>query len=375
MDRYDVIVAGLGAMGSATVAQIARRGYRVLGLDAHYQGHTLGSSHGTSRIIREAYFEDPRYVPLVRRAYTLWRQLERDSGRKLLVMTGGLSVGDRDSAFVVGALQSAATHTLPHDVLTAADVQARFPGFRVPDGMIGVWEPNAGILQPEQCVGAYLDLAARSGAEIHHRDPVLAYRCDGDGVSVRTVGATYRAARLVITAGPWSADLLADLHLPLTVKRVVYVHFQSARPDPFDRVRCPICLWDVPEGRYYAIPGGMSDTLKFGRHDGGEVCTPHSIRREVGEEEVAALWAVADTYMAGATGPLDRAVTCMYTLTPDEHFVVGRHPERNQVVIACGFSGHGFKFASVIGETLADLAIDSSTRNDIGFLAPTRFIA
>lgn len=371
--RYDVIVAGLGAMGSAAVAHIARRGYRVLGLDAHHQGHALGSSHGTSRIIREVYYEDPRYVPLVRRAYALWRELERQSGRPLLTITGGLNVGSPDSTFVTGAIRSAETHGLPYEVLSAESLGTRFPGLRMPDGMVGVWEASAGILQPEHCITAYLDLAARHGAQIHHREPVVAYRCEGDGVTVSTVGARYQASRLVVAAGPWSPELLADLRLPLTVRRVLCLHFLSTRPELFDRRQFPVCLWDVPEGRYYAVPGGKSDSLKFGRHDGGVSCTPHSIEREVSRQEIEDLQAVADTYMVGATGPLDRAITCMYTLTPDEHFVVDRHPARRQVVVACGFSGHGFKFASVIGETLADLALEGETRNDVAFLGAARF--
>jgi sarcosine oxidase len=372
--RYDAIVAGLGAMGSAAVAHIARRGFHVLGLDAFHRGHALGSSHGTSRIIREAYFEDPRYVPLVQRAYTLWRELEVQCGRSLLTMTGGLYLGRPDSVFVAGAIRSAGTHGLQCDVLTAEDVHERFPGLAVPDGMMGVWEANAGLLQPEHCVAAYLDLSARYGAEIHHREPVVAYRCEGDSVTVTTLGARYQADRLIIATGPWSSELLADLQLPLTVKRVVNVHFESARPDLFDRVRFPVCLLDVPEGRYYAVPGGRGDWLKLGRHDGGVICTPHTIDREVSAEEIGALRAVADTYMAGASGPLVRACTCMYTLTPDEHFVVDRHPAHQQVIIACGFSGHGFKFASVIGETLAELALDGASRNDVAFLGASRFI-
>jgi sarcosine oxidase len=370
---YDAIVIGLGAMGSATAAHLARRGYRVLGLDAYHRGHTLGSSHGTSRIIREAYFEDPAYVPLVQRAYTLWRDLERLAARPLLTITGGLVLGPRDGVFVDGAIRSASQHGLRHELLAKPEVEARFAGLRVPDGMVGVLEPNAGILHPEQCIAAHLDVAARNGADLHHREPAVGYRVESSGITVGTVGARYRAQRLVITTGPWATELLADAGIPLTVKRVVNVHFQSTRPELFARDRCPVVLWELPEGRYYAVPGTPPDPLKFGRHDDGEICTPHTIRREVDDVEVASLRMVLDRYMPGASGPVARAFTCMYTLTPDEHFVLDKHPLHDQVVFACGFSGHGFKFAAVVGEILADLAVDGSTRHDIRFLSVSRF--
>ncbi|MGN6754807.1 MAG: N-methyl-L-tryptophan oxidase [Thermomicrobiales bacterium] len=370
---YDAIVLGLGAMGSATAYHLARRGTRVLGLDAYPRGHTQGSSHGRSRIIREAYFEAPEYVPLVQRAYHLWRELEAESGQALLTLTGGLNLGAPDSELVTGALASVRQHQLPYEYLTAADVTARFPGFRPPEGAVAVYEPNAGILAPEACVGAHLDLAMRHGAVLQFNEPVRHWSADGAGVRVDTAQGTYQAARLVIAAGPWSAAVLAGLGLPLTVQRIVNVHFAPAEPDRFAPGRCPIYILSVPEGEYYGFPALPGQGVKFGRHDTGEVCTPATIRRTVGADEVAALRAVLDRYLPGAGGDALWTLTCMYTNTPDRHFILDRHPAHEQVVYGCGFSGHGFKFSSVIGEILADLALDGTTKHPIGFLSAARF--
>src|SRR5947209_2525271 len=219
--QYDVIVVGLGAMGSAAAYHLAKHGYRTLGLDAYGRGHKNGSSHGTTRIIREAYYESPEYVPLVQRAYELWRELEAGTGRHLLTITGGLNIGAPGSEFVVGSRTSAVEHHLPYEELSPAAVAERFPGFRLPDGMVAVYEPHAGILQPEAYVFAHLDLAMAHGATIHHDEPARRWAPDGDGVRVETDAGTYRADRLVIAAGPWASEVLADLRLPLEVWRIV----------------------------------------------------------------------------------------------------------------------------------------------------------
>jgi sarcosine oxidase len=373
IDSYDAIVIGLGAMGSAAAYHLARRGGRVLGLDAHPRGHARGSSHGRSRIIREAYFEAPAYVPLVQRAYALWRELEAESGRPLLTITGGLNIGRPESDFVGGALASARRHGLPYEELTAPEVTARFLGFRPTEDLVAVYEPNAGILDPEACVGAHLDLAARHGTELRHGEPARRWDADGAGVRVETERGVYHAGRLVIAAGPWAGELLAGLGLPLEVWRIVNAHFEPARPELFGPDRCPIYLWQVPEGDYYGFPNLPGQGVKIGRHDVGEVCTPHTIRRSVDEAEVAMLRAMLDRYLPGAAGAVKWTLTCMYTNTPDRHFVLDRHPAHPQVAYGCGFSGHGFKFASAIGEVLADLALDGATRQPIGFLAASRF--
>ncbi len=370
---FDVIVIGLGAMGSATAYHAARRGARVLGLDAHPRGHKNGSSHGTTRIIREAYFEAPEYVPLVQRAYALWRELEAASGRDLLTITGGLNIGAPESEFVGGARMSAQLHHLPHEELTNIEVAARFPGFRLPEGIVAVYEPTAGILDPEACVFAHLDLAAKHGAAIRHNEAVRGWSSDGDGVRVETEQGVYTGAQLVVTAGPWAGEVLSDLGLPLRVQRIVNVHFAPTAPERFAPERCPVYLMQVPEGDYYGFPALPSEGVKIGRHDIGEVCTPHTIRRDVDPEEIAMLRDVLDRYLPGAVGDVLWTLTCMYTNTPDRHFILDRHPAHGNVVYGCGFSGHGFKFASAIGEVMADLALDGATRHAIGFLSAARF--
>jgi sarcosine oxidase len=370
---FDLIVIGLGAMGSATAYHAARRGMRVLGLDAYPRGHKNGSSHGTTRIIREAYFEAPQYVPLVQRAYTLWRELEAESGRALLTITGGLNIGAPESEFVGGARMSAQLHHLPYEELTNTEVAARFPGFRLPEGIIAVYEPNAGILDPEACVFAHLDLAARHGAAIRHSEAAHRWSVDGDGVRVETEHAVYTARSLVITAGPWANELLTGLGLPLRVQRIVNVHFAPTAPALFAPERCPVYLMQVPEGDYYGFPALPGEGVKIGRHEIGEVCTPETIRRDVSPEEIAMLRDVLDRYLPGAAGDVLWTLTCMYTNTPDRHFILDRHPTHANVAYGCGFSGHGFKFASAIGEVMADLALDGTTRHDIGFLSAARF--
>lgn len=369
---YDAIVIGLGGMGSAAAYHLARRGQRVLGLEAFEANHANGSSHGQHRIIREAYFEAPDYVPLVQHAYTLWRGLQEETGRDLLTITGGLMIGRPESEVVAGSLESAQRHDLPYELLTAAAVHERFPGFRPTTDLMAVYEPNAGFLRPEACVAAHLELAGKHGAELRFNEPVESWQADGEGVRVTTGTDTYRSDRLVIAAGPWTGELLAGLNLPLIVVRIVNAHFEPTAPELFSKERCPIYLWEVPEGTYYGFPY-MPGGLKLGRHDVGEATTARTIRRDVDPEEVDELRTLLDRYMPGASGVMQSTLTCMYTNTPDLHFILDRHPEHGQVAFGCGFSGHGFKFASAIGAILSDLAIDGSTRHPIEFLAASRF--
>jgi sarcosine oxidase len=371
--RFDALVVGLGAMGSASTYHLARRGLRVAGFDAHERGHALGSSHGRSRIIRKAYFEAPAYVPLVLRAYELWRELEAASGRTLLTVTGGLMIGGPETALVSGALASAREHGLAHEHLSARAVNARFPAFHLPASFEAVYEPDAGFLRPEACVDAHLTLAARLGAELHESEPVRSWSVGDGGVEVTTDHGHYVGERLVLTPGPWAPELLAELELPLTVRRIVNVHFEPrVADDRFAADRCPVYLWEVPEGVYYGFPELPGEGVKFGRHDAGTPTSAETIERRVAPEEVETLRVVLDRYMPGAGGSTLSTLTCMYTVTPDWNFVLDRYPGTERVVFGCGFSGHGFKFASAIGETLADLVVDGTTSQPIEFLQMNR---
>jgi sarcosine oxidase len=362
-------------MGSATAAHLARRGASVIGFDAFEPGHANGSSHGETRIIRKAYFESPDYVPMLERAYQLWQDLEAESGQELMTINGALNIGSAESGFVTGATRSAREFGLNVEELDADAVRSRFPGFQLPENLVALFDPEGGFLRPERCTAAHLESARLHGATLRFSTPVLEWGTDGDGVFVRTATERVTAARLVITAGPWSKDVISGWNAPLIVRRIVNVHFDSTAAQTFAPEHCPVFLMEVPEGHYYGFPAQPGQGVKIGRHEIGAVCTPETIDREVREDEIAMLQNVLDTYMPGASGPVLRTLTCMYTNTPDLQFVLDRHPSHDNVVIGCGFSGHGFKFASVIGEILSQLALDGQSTLDIDFLSADRFSA
>jgi sarcosine oxidase len=363
---YDVVVAGLGAMGSAAACELARRGLRVLGLDRHAPPHAFGSSHGETRIIREAYFEHPVYVPLVQRAFELWRALEHASGATLLRETGGLMIGRLDSVLVEGALRSARLHRLPHEVLSAAEVRKHFPALRPDDDMIAVHEPRAGILFPEACIGAFLARAHQQGAELRSDEAVRRWETGSDGVRVFTGQGEYRARRLIVSAGAWVNELLPGHELPLRIERQVLHWFEPVSlADQFAPERCPIHLWQFDEGRFFYGFPDLGTGVKAGFHHDGEATTADSVRRDVAPAEIEAVRSVMRRFLPGADGPLRSSIVCLYTNTPDEHFLIDTHPRHPDVLIASPCSGHGFKFAPVIGEILADLAQDISPGFDL----------
>ncbi len=370
----DVVVVGLGGMGSAAAYHLARRGARVLGVDANPPGHALGSSHGTSRIIRKAIYEAPEYVPLVLRAYDLWRDLEAASGRPLLTITGRLLLGPPDSRTVRGMLHSARTHGLAHEVLDAAAVRARFPGFAPDEEMVGVHEPDGGMLDPEGCIAAHLDLAARHGARLRHGEGVVEWAASGCGVRVRLAsGERVVADRLVLAAGPWLPRLAAELRLPLQVTRQTIAHFEPRLPERFSLPSCPVFGLQTPLGQFYGTPAGPGVGLKIGQHNAGEPCTPETVRRAVAAPEVEHLRAVLDRYLPGAAGRFERALSCLYTHTPDGHFIIDRHPEQPQISFVSACSGHGYKYCAVIGEIMAELALEGATRHRIALFRAGRF--
>jgi sarcosine oxidase len=376
MPAYDSIVVGLGAMGSAAAWQLARRGQRVLGLDLYHPGHAYGSSHGHTRIIRKVYFEDPAYVPLLERAYELWTELSRVAGEPLVRQTGLLMLGPPDAPVTSGALRSAREHGLPHELLTAGEVRRRWPAFAPGPDLAAVWEPQAGLLVPERCVLAQISAAARAGADLRHGEPVRSWREEGSRVVVDTARGRYEAGCLVVTAGPWAPQLLEDAGLPLTPTRQVVCWFEPASREQAALLtpdRCPPWVCELDGTTVYGIPDVDGRGVKAGIHEPGEACTPETARREVAREEVETVRRFLGRILPGATGRLVEAGTCLYTMTPDGHFVIGRPPAHPRVLYAAGFSGHGFKFAPVIGEILAELAVEHGTRHPIGFLAPERF--
>jgi sarcosine oxidase len=373
--RFDVIVAGVGAMGSATVAQLARRGVRVLGLERSSVPNDSGSSGGFNRIIRLAYAEDPRYVPLLRRAYVAWRELEERSGERILVITGGVDAGAPDSETITGSLESCLIHDLPHDVLEARDLNRRYPGFALPDGMVGVVQPDAGFVFSERAIASYAGLAIDDGAEIHGHEPVVGWEPDRDGVVVRTSRAEYSAGRLVISAGAWIGSLMPPLASLFVPERQVLIWTQPRHPERYRVGAFPVFILEAPEGRFYGFPRAGIPGFKIGRyHHRGQVVDPDIFDRTVVDEaDEEALRAGIRAYLPDADGPTLSLRTCMFTNTTDEHFVIDRYPGVPQVIIASPCSGHGFKFASVIGEILADLAQDREPAFDLSMFRLDRF--
>ncbi len=379
---FDVIVLGLGGMGSAAAYQLAVRGRRVLGLERHSAAHDKGSSHGQSRVIRQAYFEDPAYVPLLLRAYELWEQLERETGRELLTQTGGLMIGTPESTVVAGSIRSAREHGLAHEILDAAEIRRRFPPFRPEPGIVALYEKKAGFVRPEHSVQAHLDRAAQLGAVLHFEEPVLSWEAfpAGSGVRLTTAKGTYTAEQLVLAPGAWAPQILAELGLPLAVERQVMYWFDPVGGvEPFLPDRFPIYIWQTEEGLlFYGFPAhegprGGAKVSFFRLHGVPSACTPESIDRQVHPEEVARMRSAVAERIPALNGTYLFAKTCMYTNTPDEHFVIAVHPRHPQVAVAAGFSGHGYKFASVVGEILADLATHGQTRHPIGLFTSERF--
>jgi sarcosine oxidase len=374
--HFDVVVVGLGGMGSAAAAHLARRGRRVLGLEQFGAAHDRGSSHGDSRIYRQAYFEHPDYVPLLLRAFDLWHDLRAETGVELLTVTGGLMIGPPQSRTVAGSRASAEQWGLDHDVLDAAEVHARFPAFTPAPDEIALYEDNAGFVRPEATVTAHLGLAADAGADLRFGQTVVGWTATGDGVDVTTTDDTFRADRLILSAGAWAARVVADLGMPLEVERHVQMWFRPLPGSgPFEGPRFPIYILDSPEGQQaYGFPqaGPASEGVKAAFFRNGTPADPDHLRRTVDPAEAVPLRAFLSIRLPGLPGDLVRAVPCMYTITPDEHFVLGLHPAHPNVAVAAGFSGHGFKFVPVIGEILADLAGSGGTPYDIGLFDPDR---
>lgn len=375
-EPFDVILVGVGAMGSSACYHLARRGRRVLGLEQFRVGHDRGSSHGQSRMIRTAYYEHPDYVPLLRRAYELWGELEHAAGLKLLHVTGGVYLGPADGGLVGGSLAAARLHGLPHELLSADALKERFAPFRLPPKWVALHEPAAGFLLPEAIVRAQADLAKRHGAEIREDEPVLGWADDGGGhLLVRTAAGAYRTKRLIVCGGAWSGRLLADLGVPLVVTRQVLGWVRPADPEPFALGRFPVWAAENPDGTLlygFPVPPGER-TLKVAWHGPGAPADPDAVDRTANGADVATFLPALPHLLPGASGPVADMRVCLYTNSPDHHFVIDRHPRDERIAVACGFSGHGFKFASVVGELLADLATEGTTRLPTAILGLGRF--
>jgi sarcosine oxidase len=366
MAGFDFVVIGLGAMGSAALYHLARRGARVLGIERFEPGHDRGSSHGQTRIIRLGYFEHPSYVPLLRRAYTLWRALEAETSQRLLHITGIVEIGPPGGIVVAGTLAASRTHALPHELIDARETMRRFPAFRLPDDYVGVIQEDGGFLAAEAAIHAHLALARAAGAALRTSETVQSIE-QGSGVRITTDRAVIEAGAAIVSAGPWTKKFLPDL--PLRVTRQVMAWFTPTEPAVF--ARFPVFLLESRHGIHYGFPV-MEAGIKVAKHyHRDQTVDPDTSDRTVSADDEALIRAALAEHLPAANGPLAAAKTCLYTMTPDGDFVIDRLP--GNILVASPCSGHGFKFCGVVGEILADLATTGTTAHDISRFRLSRF--
>jgi len=374
MPQFDVAVVGLGVIGSAALYELTRRGFRAVGVERYALGHDLGSSHGETRIIRLGYFEHPSYVPLLRRSYELWRELEAASGRRLVRTTGIAEIGPSFGKLVTGTLAASREHNLPHEVLDAAECVRRFPPFRIPSDYVAVFQPHGGFIAAEASVEAMIALARTERADIRTGVRVLSVAPYGSGVRLVTDSGEIEARAAIVAAGAWLKDLLPDLPAPLRATREVMAWFRPRDAAPFDPSRFPVFILESRHGMHYGFPATPAGLVKIAKHHHrDETIIADEPRRAVSEVDEALIRPLLADHIPAANGPLAAAKTCLYTMTPDHDFLIDRLPEAPQIVIASPCSGHGFKFAPVIGEILADLALEGGTAHDIGRFRLSRF--
>ncbi len=371
-ETCDVIVIGCGGFGSSAMFHLAQRGLKVVGIDRFHPPHDRGSSHGETRIIRKAYFEHPSYVPLLHRAWDLWEELSELAGERLIEQRDLLMAGPPGSEVIEGARLSARLYGLPMENLTAAKAAIRYPTFRLPEDYAVVIESTSGYLWSERCVASHLNAAASLGTQLQPHETVVSVSSSGAGVRVQTDRGCYSAGAAVVTSGAWTGQLLSDYVRHISVLRKTLCWFPVTSENWIRKDRAPLFFVDAPESQFYGIPCVDGETIKVGMHTGGEVvCDPSTLSRQVTNEDERPISHFAGTYLEGIRPQPSRSVICMYSMTPDGHFLLDRVPEL-PIVVAAGFSGHGFKFTSVLGEIAADLVQQGKTELDIGFLSANR---
>jgi len=371
---FDVIVLGLGANGSSALYNLSKQNKTIMGIDRYAPPHAFGSSHGESRIIRQAYHENPMYVPFVKEAYKLWNDIEKESGKQLLLKTGGIMLGTGDASVVKGSILSAETFDIAYEYLTCHDLQKRFPAFKPTQDMVGVLEKEAGILFPEACVETYLSLAQKNGATINFNEAVTGIIPKTDHIEITTSKSTYYTEKLIISAGAWTDELLPDLHLPLTVERQVLFWFKnksSQSQSAFLPQNLPIFIWEyLPGEMFYGFPD-LGNGIKIAHHHAGEHIKPDELSQYVSDEEIHSMKNLTVDYL-NIDAVFNQSAVCMYTNTPDENFIIDYHPVHKNIIIASPCSGHGFKFSSLTGKLLADMATEKKLEFDISPFRITR---
>ena len=380
LQRYDVAVVGLGAMGAAAAHRLALRGQRVIGFDRFHPPHMMGSTHGDSRGIREAYYEDPSYVPFVRRAYDLWDELSDTLGTPLFRQTGAITLGVEGASMVRGVLASAKEHDIDVQVLDASELKRRYPAIETTDDLVGVLETRGGMIDIDAALNGQLGLAASHGADLHFNEPVekwLPSSMDDleSPITINTARGSYEAERMVVTAGAWNAGLLGKLNLPLRVTRQVMFWFEPRRhSEQFVEGALPFWMWERgPQDFAYGFPD-IGKGFKLGHHQPLDEVDPNGYPQQVSEADEANVRTWLSRTFPDVGGRLLRAETCLYTNTPDAHFLIDVHPKRPNIVLASPCSGHGFKFSPAIGEALADLSMHGETGHDLGLFKVDRFM-
>jgi sarcosine oxidase len=374
-ETYDVIVIGCGGFGSSAMFHLAQRGLKVIGIDQFHPPHDRGSSHGETRIIRKAYFEHPSYVPLLHRAWELWEELSQSVNERLIEQRDLLMAGPPGSEVIEGARLSARLYGLPMENLTAAEAANRYPEFHFPEDYAVAIESTAGYLWAERCVASHLSSAASFGAQLRHNETVLSVSSSGTGVHVQTDRGCYSAGAAVVTSGAWTGQLLSDYARHISVLRKTLCWFPVTSENWIRKDRAPLFFVDAPESQFYGTPSVDGATIKVGMHTGGEMISdPSGLSRQVTNEDERPISQFAQKYLGGIKPQVSASVICMYSMTPDGHFLLDRLPEL-PIVVAAGFSGHGFKFTSVLGEVAADLVQRGQTGLDIGFLSANRLSA
>jgi sarcosine oxidase len=380
------VVVGLGAMGSAVACQLARRGAAVLGLDRYAPPHAQGSTHGETRVTRQAIGEGEEYSPFALRSHQLWREIEQATETDLLTLTGGLIISSSAAGaslhvpgFLDTTIAAARRYGIAHELLDAREIRRRYPAFRVSDDETGYFEPGAGFVRPERCVAAQLLLARRHGATLRLGEQVLEVRPDGAGAIVRTTADSYRADQVVLTAGPWLPELLAPAYARyFTVTRQVLYWFAPRDSiEPFLPDRFPIFIWEpagLPEAIYgFPALDGVAGGVKIASGTYGERVAPDEVRRTVADEEIAAMYRLVEPCFPGIGPRCVKALTCLYTVTSDAGFVIDRHPEHPQILLVSPCSGHGFKHSAAIGEAVAEWVTEGKSRLDLTPFALARF--
>lgn len=372
---HDVIVVGVGGMGSSTLFHLADSGARVLGLEQYGVPHAYGSSHGSTRIIRLAYYEGAEYVPLLRAAYQYWRELEGVAGEEILRVTGGLDIGPPGSRTVRGSKQSCLRNGLHFEELGGRQASRRFGGYDLPESLRAIYQPDGGFLMSERAVAAYAKAAVGRGAELLAGVRVSRWERSGSGIVVHADHGSFTAQKLVLTAGAWTGELGPAIRSWCRPERQVMLWTEPLTSDLFSPQRFPVFNMESPLGRFYGVPNHGGEGFKVGKfhHLKQSLASPSELNRECGEEDEEVLRDAVRKYFPLADGPTRRMVACMFTNTPDEHFILDRYPGQRDVFVAAGFSGHGFKFCSVVGRVMADLCLGIEPRWDLQRFRAERF--